>query len=116
MAPLPEGELRVRRRKPAQAPPRLLMREFPTAAPTKLGSEQSLDNLSSYSHKLVPVVEKEEKKKNLVSPPAPVSLAGRGFSLLSQSQADRRRCGAPSRGDEAVMCGDSDDYWDGYWV
>lgn len=44
------------------------MREFPTTAAPKPGSEQSLDNLNCYSDKLAPVLEKKEEmeKKNLL--------------------------------------------------
>lgn len=104
MAQLPEGELRVRRRKQAQAPPRLLMREFPTIAAPKPGSEQSLDNLNSYSDKLVPVKKKRRRrKKTLLSSPAQVSLAGCGFLLLLQSQTDWWHRWEPGREDEAAV-------------
>lgn len=88
------GELRVRRRKPAQAPPRLLMREFPTTVAANPGSEQGLDIRTFIQTNLFQSL--KERKKNLFTPPALASLADCGFLLLSQSQADWWHCRKPT--------------------
>lgn len=71
------------------------MREFPTTGAPKPGSEQSLDNLNSYSDKLLPAVEKKQQQKKKPWFPDLHRLVWQNVSCFTQEAAALTPPGQP---------------------